>query len=181
MKTLFTTVALLFIGIVASVYIAGSISRDNRLMRENYTKQLHDKITALSSAVDISNQTLEKLNNDFVSAQSETKTTSSKSTSKTKQKVEVTSTKSSGTKLTLDEVAKHAVPSNCWIVVSGKVYSVGGYITMHPGGKNAITSLCGKDATTAFITRGGTGKHSDSSWTLLGSFLIGALGASVAL
>ena len=44
---------------------------------------------------------------------------------------------------------------------------------MHPGGRTAITSLCGKEATTPFSTRGGGSKHSTSAWNLLNTFLIG--------
>ena len=77
--------------------------------------------------------------------------------------------------MTMAQVATHATPADCWIVVSQKVYSVSGYLTMHPGGQSAITSQCGKDATTAFDTRGGTGSHSSSARATLGSFLVGTL------
>lgn len=53
----------------------------------------------------------------------------------------------------MSEVAKHNVPENCWIVVSGKVYDLTSFIAQgqHPP---VITESCGKDGTIAFNTRG---------------------------
>jgi cytochrome b involved in lipid metabolism len=80
--------------------------------------------------------------------------------------------------ITESQVATHNTPSDCWIIVSGKVYSVSSYIVLHPGGRSAIVNSCGTDATTLFATRGGTGAHSSTAWSLLGSFLVGALPSS---
>jgi cytochrome b involved in lipid metabolism len=63
--------------------------------------------------------------------------------------------------------------------VSGKVYSVSSYISMHPGGSGAIAKNCGKDASQGFMTQGGRGSHSQYAYELLGTFLLGALGAPV--
>ena len=79
------------------------------------------------------------------------------------------------TTYTTAQVAAHATASDCWIIVSGKVYSVATYAAMHPGGKAAITTMCGGDATTAFNTRGGSGSHSSSAKATLGTFLVGTL------
>ena len=76
---------------------------------------------------------------------------------------------------TTAQVATHATRADCWIIVSGKVYSVSNYISMHPGGSMAITNVCGQDATTAFNTRGGTGSHSTSAKNTLGTLLLGNL------
>lgn len=76
------------------------------------------------------------------------------------------------------QVAAHNTASDCWIIVSGNVYSVGSYISMHPGGQSRIINECGKDATQAFNTRGGTGSHSSSARATLNSFLIGSLSAT---
>ena len=83
--------------------------------------------------------------------------------------------------LTMSLVGKHASASDCWIVVSGKVYSVASYISMHPGGRSAILNQCGGDATTAFTTQGGGGRHSSTAYSLLNTFLVGSVGASVTL
>jgi cytochrome b involved in lipid metabolism len=79
---------------------------------------------------------------------------------------------------TATQVATHSTRSDCWIIVSGSIYSVGSYISIHPGGTTRITNLCGKDATTGFTTRGGTGSHSGNAWSILGGFLIGTLSGS---
>lgn len=73
------------------------------------------------------------------------------------------------------QVATHTTRDNCWIIISGKVYSVSSYISMHPGGSTAILNQCGKDATAAFNTRGGTGTHSSSARSTLGGFFVGNL------
>jgi cytochrome b involved in lipid metabolism len=78
-----------------------------------------------------------------------------------------------------ETVAKHGQASDCWIIISGKVYSVTKYLPIHPGGSGEITPYCGKDATTAFATKGGKGSHSQSAAQALSSFYVGDLGASV--
>jgi cytochrome b involved in lipid metabolism len=88
----------------------------------------------------------------------------------------------SGTKavfLTITEVARHSTPQDCFIIVSGKVYSVSGYLDVHPGSAGAITPFCGKDATTAFDTKGGKGSHSSRAEQDLAAFYVGSLGSSV--
>lgn len=77
--------------------------------------------------------------------------------------------------ITIKEVEKHASINDCWIIVEDKVYSVASFISMHPGGSAAITTMCGQDATTAFQTRGGTGVHSSKARATLGSMFIGDL------
>jgi len=59
-----------------------------------------------------------------------------------------TPTPSSG--ITMVQVARHSSASDCWLVVSGKVYDVTTFISQHPGGEQAITRECGKDATNVF-------------------------------
>jgi cytochrome b involved in lipid metabolism len=79
------------------------------------------------------------------------------------------------TTYTAATVATHNTESSCWIIISGKVYDVTAYLSMHPGGRSVMTPLCGKDATTGFTTRGGTGTHSNSAFNMLGNFQIGTL------
>jgi predicted heme/steroid binding protein len=76
---------------------------------------------------------------------------------------------------TTAQLATHATRADCWIAVSGKVYSVSNYISMHPGGSTAIVNVCGQDATTVFNNRGGTGSHSNSAKSTLGTLLLGNL------
>ncbi|KAF4689843.1 hypothetical protein FOZ62_000440, partial [Perkinsus olseni] len=51
---------------------------------------------------------------------------------------------------TIDEVAKHHTESDCWVVVNGKVLDVTHFLPEHPGGKLAIMTFAGKDATKEF-------------------------------
>lgn len=73
-------------------------------------------------------------------------------------------------------VAKHNRSSDCWIIVSKGVYAVTGYLTKHPGGANRIIPYCGRDASTAFATQGGTGSHSNSASADLAALRLGTLG-----
>ncbi|MFA5831467.1 MAG: cytochrome b5-like heme/steroid binding domain-containing protein [Candidatus Paceibacterota bacterium] len=82
-------------------------------------------------------------------------------------------------RLTLQEIAKHNTVSDCWMIVSGKVYSVGSYASAHPGGAQAITAFCGKDGTVAFETKGGKGSHSQNASDILASYYIGNVNDSM--
>jgi cytochrome b involved in lipid metabolism len=77
------------------------------------------------------------------------------------------------------EVAKHSTSSNCWCIISDKVYDLTSYINSHPGGVSAITSYCGQDATVAFATKGGKGSHSSFASSLLNSYYIGDLNQQI--
>lgn len=78
------------------------------------------------------------------------------------------------------EIAKHANPASCWLLIGGKVYDVTPYIEAHPGGAAEILANCGKDATEAFASKGAKGApHSADAEAMLGSFLLGALDANV--
>jgi len=77
------------------------------------------------------------------------------------------------------EVAKHASPTDCWLVIDGKVYDVTKYVTgsEHPAGSEAITPFCGKDATQAFDTKGKKRpqSHSQNAEKRLDTFYLGNL------
>ena len=76
---------------------------------------------------------------------------------------------------TLAEVAKHSRETDCWIIVQGAVYDVTSYLYLHPGGAGTILAYCGRDATEAFLTKGGKGAHSSQAWDILSSFQIGVV------
>lgn len=51
---------------------------------------------------------------------------------------------------TTEDVAKHNSAGDLWIIVSGKVYDVTGWLPDHPGGARPLLSNAGKDATAQF-------------------------------
>lgn len=77
---------------------------------------------------------------------------------------------------TMEEIAKHSMESDCWLLISGKVYDVTEMVGGHPGGK-AILEGCGKDATVLFNTRpmGSGTPHSEKANNNLEKFYIGDL------
>ena len=78
---------------------------------------------------------------------------------------------------TLDMIAEHNSPSDCWIGIEGMVYDVTPFIAdqAHPGGP-AILQGCGKDATEMFNERpNGSGAHSQDARSMLPQYYIGDL------
>ena len=72
------------------------------------------------------------------------------SQSATPSKSPAASQSSSGPAFTLAEVKKNNNSANCWTIVDENVYNLTTWINAHPGGSNAILSLCGVDGTSAF-------------------------------
>ncbi len=73
---------------------------------------------------------------------------------------------------TLSDVKLHTTRTSCWTTVNGKVYDVTNFINQHPGGANAILSLCGIDGSAAFNGQhGGQARPTNE----LASFIIGTL------
>ena len=72
---------------------------------------------------------------------------------------------------TPEEVAKHNTVEDCWIVISGKVYDVSGYLDDHPGGGEVISDLAGNDTTEDFDDVG----HSEEAIEQLADFMIGKI------
>lgn len=73
---------------------------------------------------------------------------------------------------TLSDVAMHNSSASCWTTIRGKVYDVTPFISQHPGGKNPILGLCGKDGTEAFTNQHDTQSRPNNE---LAGFLIGTL------
>jgi cytochrome b involved in lipid metabolism len=88
--------------------------------------------------------------------------------------VDTTVTQTSGIKeFTLQDVAQHASPSDCYLSINGGVYDVSSYISYHPGGRRMITSRCGTEVTNIFARI-----HSNRAWDILASFKIGKLAST---
>lgn len=51
---------------------------------------------------------------------------------------------------TMEQVAKHSTEKDCWVVVNGLVLDVTTFMHDHPGGKMAIMTFAGRDATEEF-------------------------------
>jgi predicted heme/steroid binding protein len=63
--------------------------------------------------------------------------------------------------ISIDELAKHNLKNDCWVVYKGKVYDVTSWLTKHPGGVNAIAKYCGTQGfEDAFTKQHGTSKAS---------------------
>ncbi len=80
--------------------------------------------------------------------------------------------------LSVEDVAVHKTVGDCWIIISGKVYAVSGYLGTHPGGALVIAPYCGKDATEAFATKGRmpAESHSGTATGLLDEYFVGNIG-----
>jgi cytochrome b involved in lipid metabolism len=72
----------------------------------------------------------------------------------------------------LGQVSAHKDAQSCWTVVRGGVYDLTAWIGEHPGGQEAILSMCGVDATASFEAMHGGQRRPESE---LASFLIGKL------
>ena len=75
--------------------------------------------------------------------------------------------------LNLAEIAKHNSASDCWLLISNKVYNVTSFISSHPGGAGPILTYCGQEATQAYNTKDIGRPHSSSATAMLASYYIG--------
>jgi len=81
-----------------------------------------------------------------------------------------TLTKNNTETLTVENIAKHSTPNDCYLIINNNVYNVSTYINFHPGGKRQITKRCGQEVTSIFASI-----HSNFAWDLLGKYKIGVL------
>ena len=54
---------------------------------------------------------------------------------------------------TMEQVKANNTSSKCWSVINGSVYDLTNWISSHPGGAGAITSMCGTDGTSAYVNQ----------------------------
>lgn len=69
---------------------------------------------------------------------------------------------------TAEEVAKHNIKTDCYLIVSNQVYDVSSYISKHPGGVRRIVDVCGQETSQIFASI-----HSNFAWNLLKEYYIG--------
>lgn len=79
---------------------------------------------------------------------------------------------STDTSYTMVQVATHKTPADCWAAVNGKVYNLTSFIQKHPGGDQAILSLCGIDGSAAFNAQHGGQEKPEK---VLEGFAVGTL------
>jgi cytochrome b involved in lipid metabolism len=77
------------------------------------------------------------------------------------------------------ELARHALPSDCWMAIRGNVYDLTSYLPKHPSSPEIVLPWCGKDATEAYNTKTKGRPHSSYADELLAKYRIGTLGKVV--
>ena len=73
---------------------------------------------------------------------------------------------------TMAMVSANNSSSKCWSVIRSNVYDLTSWIGSHPGGSNAILSICGKEATATFDARH---RGQGAPETTLERYLLGTL------
>lgn len=81
-------------------------------------------------------------------------------------------TPKTATGITLTQIAGHNSRSSCWSAVNGSVYDLTSWIPNHPGGENAILSICGVDGSNSYNRQHGGSSRPAS---ILFGFKIGTL------
>ena len=76
---------------------------------------------------------------------------------------------------TLAQVQTHNSASDCWTIVGSNVYNLTSYISAHPGGVGAISSICGVNGTATFTAIHGSSAGAQAA---LATLLIGTLGTT---
>lgn len=52
----------------------------------------------------------------------------------------------------VEDVAKHTVAEDCWMIIDNGVYDVSKFLPVHPGGRGVLLAYAGKDATDPFFS-----------------------------
>lgn len=71
----------------------------------------------------------------------------------------------------LSQVSAHNTETDCWVIISGKVYNITNYLSSHSGGAAAIVPYCGTDATQGFAGK----PHPASDINALAAYYVGDL------
>jgi cytochrome b involved in lipid metabolism len=88
--------------------------------------------------------------------------------------------------LNMEEINKHNNPSDCWMLINGKVYNITSYFGSHPGGNSTMAATCGEDATAEYATKNpsstsssGGQSHSSGATSMLANYYIGDLNQTI--
>ena len=81
-----------------------------------------------------------------------------------------TLTTQSSVGFTQSQVEANNSSAKCWSMINDNVYDLTKWIKSHPGGQSAITFICGKDGTDAFLAQH---RGQSSPFSRLASFYIG--------
>ncbi|XP_071699685.1 cytochrome b5-like [Rutidosis leptorrhynchoides] len=73
--------------------------------------------------------------------------------------------------VSFEEVSKHNRKTDCWLIISGKVYDVTAFLDDHPGGDDVLVLATEKDATEDFEGVG----HSQDAKDMLKDYYVGEL------
>ena len=76
----------------------------------------------------------------------------------------------------LQDVAKHATPGDCWMGINGQVYDLSGYGQKHPSRPVVAMPSCGRDASRDNRTKSKGRPLTPDADTLLADFRIGPQG-----
>ena len=78
-------------------------------------------------------------------------------------------------KMTMEEVAKHSISKDCWIIIKNNVYDISSYVSKHPAPEAVLTKYCGKVADKGWDTKDKTSPHSRAANRLLDRYKVGML------
>lgn len=76
---------------------------------------------------------------------------------------------------TLQDIARHNRPDDCWMAIAGQVYDFSQFIPQHPAPPAIMAAWCGKDATEGMKTKGYGNDHSPTAWKMAEAYRIGVL------
>ena len=82
---------------------------------------------------------------------------------------------SASKRFSLQAIAAHNRAEDCWMAIDGQIYDLSAYIPQHPSAPDVIVAWCGKEATTAYMTKNRGRPHSPYAAELLQRYKIGAL------
>ena len=77
--------------------------------------------------------------------------------------------------ITLETVAEHDTPDDCWMAIDGEVYDFTDYLDKHPAPPAVMNTWCGKEASEAYHTKGYGRDHSAAADAMLPQYRVGPL------